>query len=511
MRTGIAHSTQQKSGSMAAGCIGLSRKRGGAPTGDRTGAPASKHIKRDFIMTTQETIFLRSLIRYSLKNSTFQFSAIRLRIRVNGERLTYYLPVEYKICPRHWDAEAGEAITSPKRNPDIKADPMLAVSLLNLNKELDRTSDAFVEAYQEIKLAELPLTVEGIKAAMRIKLGRVEEQVPEVLPEVEAEPEPEQPRFDGLWEFMGFYIENCEKGAILNSKGLALSPGTIRSYKSARAAIDRYNKARRRKLGLHTFSIDDYHDIIAYMNSSQHKRGSYALNVVGKTFKDIRLILRYAHEHGYTDNQTYKHRDFKIYQTTVQTVYLNEQELESLRALQLPENQKTVVECFLISAYTGLRYSDMARLEEKHVHWDTNTISIVTQKTTTPVIIPIHPVVKEILERNGNKPPQAQSNQANNRMLKKLCEKAGITEPVTVMEIRGGKQVEVTRPKYEMVSSHTARRSFCNAYKSGIPTISLMRMSGHGSESNFLRYVRIGQEENAAILQDHKFFNGNHN
>lgn len=510
MRTITAHSAQQKSSIMAAGCMGLSRKRGGAPTGDRKGAPATELKKRDFIMTTQETIFLRSLTRFSLKNSNFQFSAIRLRIRIDGDRLTYYLPVEYKICPRHWNAEAGEAITSPKKNPDIKGDPMLAVSLLNINKEIERTGDAFIEAYQEVRHSGLPLTVEAIKAAMRIKLGRVEEQIPE--PQPEAEPEAEQPQFNGLLEFMDFYIVQCEKGAILNNKGLPLSPGTIRNYKSARAAVNRYNKGRRRELGLHTFSIADYNDFVNYLNDSTHARGRYCINVLGKFFKDLRHIMRYAYDYGYTENLTYKHRDFKVPQTLVQTVYLTEEELDALNHLDLPDNEASVRDAFLISCYTGLRHSDIEQLTADHFDLKNNTLTISTRKTGARVVIPIHHVIREILERNGNKPPKANCNQSSNRRLKLICQKAGIDQTVLYEEIRGGKSVKVSKPKYELITTHAGRRTFCTlAVMNEIPTQLVMKLSGHRTESNFNRYVRVTADQIADSLQSHKFFNGNSN
>ena len=63
------------------------------------------------------------------------------------------------------------------------------------------------------------------------------------------------------------------------------------------------------------------------------------------------------------------------------------------------------------------------------------------------MVIPIHPVVKIILEKYGNKPPVIQCNQATNRMLKKICRKAGITEKINIMETKGGIRQEVTYEK----------------------------------------------------------------
>lgn len=64
-----------------------------------------------------------------------------------------------------------------------------------------------------------------------------------------------------------------------------------------------------------------------------------------------------------------------------------------------------------------------------------------------------------------------------------------------------------TMPKYKLVSSHTARRSFAtNAYLAGVPTISIMKITGHKTESAFMKYIKISGKENAVKLKGHKFF-----
>ena len=84
---------------------------------------------------------------------------------------------------------------------------------------------------------------------------------------------------------------------------------------------------------------------------------------------------------------------------------------------------------------------------------------------------------------------------------------AGITEPVTTVRTEGGRQISRTLPKYKLVASHTARRSGAtNMFIAGIPSISIMKITGHHTEKSFLKYIRISQEENARLLSDHPFF-----
>ena len=50
---------------------------------------------------------------------------------------------------------------------------------------------------------------------------------------------------------------------------------------------------------------------------------------------------------------------------------------------------------------------------------------------------------------------------------------------------------------------HTGRRSFAtNMYKRGFPTIAIMRLTGHTTEANFLKYIKVTSEEHAAMMSE---------
>lgn len=87
-----------------------------------------------------------------------------------------------------------------------------------------------------------------------------------------------------------------------------------------------------------------------------------------------------------------------------------------------------------------------------HINWKKNTISIDTYKIHNRVIIPIHKRVKEILGKYYNRTPKPQCNQSANRLLKKLCDNAGITELMTYTETVGGKRKEQTVRKCDKVT-----------------------------------------------------------
>jgi integrase len=66
---------------------------------------------------------------------------------------------------------------------------------------------------------------------------------------------------------------------------------------------------------------------------------------------------------------------------------------------------------------------------------------------------------------------------------------------------KGGKTVTETLQRSEFVTCHTSRRSFAsNLFLQGIPTITIMAITGHKTESAFMKYIRIPQDAQAQIL-----------
>ncbi len=132
-----------------------------------------------------------------------------------------------------------------------------------------------------------------------------------------------------------------------------------------------------------------------------------------------------------------------------------------------------------------------------------NTIAFRQKKTINKVIIPLHPVVIEILEKYNFNLPEPISNQNFNDYIKEAAQLAELNTNEVITKTIGGVLTNFTYPRYELVSSHTGRRSFCtNMYKQGIPTLMIMSISGHKTEKAFLKYIKITQEEHARMMGD---------
>jgi len=238
---------------------------------------------------------------------------------------------------------------------------------------------------------------------------------------------------------------------------------------------------------------------------------NFSDNYIHKILTTIRTMLNDATDRGLNENLAYKSKKVSVAKTEADNVYLNEVELDILHSYPLIQGSRLdkVRDLFLISTYTGLRFSDFTHLKVQNVQVveGVDVFNITIRKMKDRLIIPIHPVVKSILRKWNDVLPEPISNQRMNDYLKELCELAGIDGVEIKREHRGGKMYEVPYLKYQLISSHTGRRSFAtNAYKAGVPMLSIMRITGHSQPETFLKYIKFDNTENALLMAKHPFF-----
>ena len=164
--------------------------------------------------------------------------------------------------------------------------------------------------------------------------------------------------------------------------------------------------------------------------------------------------------------------------------FLTIKELERLEHIEpSTPNEQSVLDEFLIGAYTGMRISDAREISEENM--SNGYISYVSIKTGVHAVVPMKKGIAERIARvqaNDYELPLA----TYNNILRRLCQKANITERVKVYKAGEHKKGE----KWEYVSSHTARISFAtNLANLGVPLLDISRCMGHSSTQMTERYV----------------------
>ena len=112
--------------------------------------------------------------------------------------------------------------------------------------------------------------------------------------------------------------------------------------------------------------------------------------------------------------------------------------------------------------------------------------------------IELNDVSKAILEKYKEVPLKdnfalpVYTNQAMNRNIKELCKLAGIDEEIRVTTYKGNERKDEIHPKWELVGTHTGRRTFIvNALSLGIPPNVVMKWTGHNDYKAMKPYIDI--------------------
>lgn len=297
------------------------------------------------------------------------------------------------------------------------------------------------------------------------------------------------------------YCENEHR----TKTGKKLAEGTLRTYRNAVAVLKSYNK-RNKIASAKRLDKACYNKMLSFMEG----RG-YTLNYIGKEFKIFKTFFKYLQVDKKIELPNYDRSQWKVLQEDSDDIYLTNAELMQMFYLDLAHLKSAygrARDLFLISAFTGLRISDNKLLNKKNViEMDGyKFFKIHSKKTDEETYIPISPIVEQIIERNGGL-PKGMEDQTLNYLIKDVGEFCGFDEKIMVRKTRGGKTEDEAYMKYDLIKSHTARRSFCtNAYLGGMDSLSIMAVSGHKSEENFKTYIRVTKRQQALRNAKNEYF-----
>ena len=416
-----------------------------------------------------------------------------------------YLPLKYytdiTMFPDLWNKELNRAKESNKwANPEsfdvslqaVKESARKNYETINLEIEtFDRTAKELIRTLSEN--GNVPS-----HDKLRTELDKIYKPTKVTTEQGETPKE--------LFPFIDFFIKTATR-----------KENTIKSYKTLKNNLLEYQNDKKTTLTFDRLDIDFYNSFVDYLTKPKTiktKAGKpktvsgLSINTIGTRIKILKTFLSAANDRGISVPTDYTKKSFKKPTEESFSIYLNESELTSIsNKSDLPLYLERVRDLFLIGSYTGLRFSDLAQLKKENITSD-NTINITTQKTNQKVVVPIHPIVREIFRKYDYKLPKLPTNQKFNEFLKEVAKLAGIKEPITMESTKGGFKVSETTEKYNLVTSHTARRSFAtNAFLMDMPSISIMKITGHKTESAFMRYIKMSAKDNALKMQSHKFFN----
>lgn len=309
------------------------------------------------------------------------------------------------------------------------------------------------------------------------------------------------------------FIDECPNNLY---KGQPIKKRTIQHYTTTKYKLENYEKYFKTKLRFQDIGLDFYRNFLFYCQNIEKINN----NTIGGYITNIKKWCKIIDIDGLPINQQYRHSEFSAISNKTKDVYLTEEEIDVVynHDFSHSESLDNIRDNFIIGLRTGLRISDFKRL--KKINIKDNFIEIETEKTGQFVIIPVHEQIAEILSKRNGEFPKKVEDQTFNEYVKTVCKEVGFTQMVEGAKMINKKEdkdffpdAEIISknkmrketgiyPKYQLISSHTCRRSFASNLYGKLPNMTIMAITGHSTETQFLKYIKITPKENAEKLRE---------
>ncbi|WP_298285958.1 phage integrase SAM-like domain-containing protein [uncultured Lutibacter sp.] len=424
-------------------------------------------------------------VRYAFKDSNIELeknkkkqSLIYLYFNYGDKRLKY--SVGFKSCYAHWDFKK-------QRIKNISS----LIDKDEINQKLNYFQDTLLERYGKL-YEDFGDSVDNVMVKNELdiivrKKGVVMDSKASSLT----------------------LTEICNK--YLADKGSSIAAVTSRAYSQAITQLIGYEAKNKITLTCEMIDLSFCNSFKEYLEDED-----FRLRTIKKHFKTIKTFMNYAYSEGYTKSLKFKNNGFKLGNEVATEIYLSEKEIKEMHNIDLSKDPvlEHVRDVFLIGCYTGQRISDYNSLSKDDIVTVDNVqyfkfVQRKNRKQGKIVMCPITNEIRDIMDKRYNGfPPPPIKDQYINEHIKDVGFKLKFTELIKREYTKGGKLITEMIPKYKMIMSHTARRSFCtNMYLKEMPVYDIMLFSGHTTEKEFYKYIRVKDEERAQHIVGMGFFN----
>ena len=312
----------------------------------------------------------------------------------------------------------------------------------------------------------------------------------------------------GLRTYAGMYLEQAEKGIRKTLKGMNFSKGTIKSIRTLLNLLDDFQRKADRT---YAFEDIDYEFRTKFMGYLYNSRG-YNVNTAAKCMNILVTIMSAAEKEGYHSNRKCLETQFRAKRREVDAIYLTKEELTAMVDADLSHlspMHEVARDIFMVGVFTAQRVSDYNNIGPENIIRDTGgdvIINIRQQKTGVWVSIPARDELKQILSKYEYNLPRI-SERMINSCIKEVGKVAGVDTPVTIETTPGGVRTMETHPKYELIQTHTARRTAATLmYLAGMDVFNICSVTGHSSIAMLKKYIKADEIDRARTISSDAAF-----
>ncbi|MBQ6988476.1 MAG: tyrosine-type recombinase/integrase [Alistipes sp.] len=424
----------------------------------------------------------------SLANVGSKKSQIWLTTTIKGKRVRVYtgLLIEKEYWKKTTRSEVGEcAITGTHLSRVVnEQNERINTELRNILKYCKEYGE--MVSRQDLMSEPLEHSADNFKRIIESKIRGVEAQIRK------------NPK-----DFIEDYIQRKARMVNRDTQRRIVS-GTVYNHNNALRRLILFCEEERLGLVWELFNDRFEERFTAWMQDK-----GYSANTISSQYSIMKVWFVEAEDKGLIIDKRFHKWVTKSHD--VENIYLTEEEIERIYRLDFSSEElrsqidprqriEETRDMFIVACWTGLRFGDWKDLSNVEING--NMMTVHTKKTNKTVIIPLHPFVKEVYEKYGNRFPKVVHKTHTLQQIRLCAKWAGIDEHTSLSRVRGGRTIVEQGPKYDFVMNHTARRSFAtNLYlKNIVPTPSIMAITGHTTETNFKKYIKVDKLQHAKIV-----------
>ena len=430
-------------------------------------------------------------LNFSLKSQTDKSKPALIYLMWTFDK-RYKVSTGLSVIPEYWDAKTHSAIITSKQTQ------VLQRQYKRQNKMIAKICDKILTGlYAYICQERNEFNGIALKNEIVNVIAKIDSEEKEEVEKKNITP----------YEYFKNYADNvCNR--TVKRTGTFRCKGTQTNHycvlKRYKGYIDKYHKVDRFELFNDKFEED-------FERYCLQDKG-YTPNTVAASFSIFKIWLTVAEKDGLIKDPAFHH--YKTKAKSPQHQYLTTEEIKRIYDIQFTKelkeeyhiDPKSKIEdtrdLFVVACNLGLRLGDWNNLNNAVWDFENNVVDIITTKTKERVVIPISSMVKEIYNRYNGKFPKVWDKTSTNRHIQSCCRIAHIDNDVYQLETIKGVSVRKKYKKYELITSHSARRSFAtNLYLKCKSAKMVMQFTGHTTEENFFKYICVSKMENAQMAQ----------
>ncbi len=393
---------------------------------------------------------IQFLLNRQKQNKEGMFPIV-MHVTFNSERVRK--STGQKTLEAHWH-EKHQQVKEPR-----KSEPYNDYDLIN--SELDKMYSKAKSILKHATFNEIPLSKEYFESEWNSKYAKTLKEKP----------------------FVEYFEQFIEVQKPLKAKR------TITGYNTSLNFMKDYMEYSGKKITLDNFDMDLFEGLREYAYTIR----GLSDNTFSTTFKRYKTLMGWALQKGYHNNTRFK--GFKTPEKPREIICLYEDELFELYHYEFKNKRLDKVrDIYCFGCFTGLRFSDIIDLKDEHITGD--EIQKVIVKTKEFKRIPLNKFALEILQKYKDliTPLPKISSQKFNDYIKEACKEVGIDTPTLVTRFSGNEVIRKTVPKHELITSHTARKTFTtNSLIFGMNESVVKEITGHKKDENFRRYVKLAE------------------